>query len=340
MVRHAPTVRLTEDECQILLQRVERNEDPSRETKRATIVLEAADGKSNAEIAEAVGMTQKTVGKWRRRWLEDGVAGLRDDPRPGRPPKFTAVEKGQILSTVAHSSKSIDEWSLRELQEALDDEFDISVGRLHQLRESVELNATGQDTPSTSIPTEVESKRVKLIGVYLDDHVNGFVISVNEDSGQQPAQSSRGSHTSKQIEDSPQTTARNNLFAPLLRGEYPTEESPDGPERWVDFESFLDDLERQLAGGNLQIVIGMPAEDCSTPDIEELHSRLELTVHSTSSYTEWVNHLEVWLNISLSTVPAGELFESRTEKVQAIVQILLDSIDHPLPLTWKWQAPV
>jgi transposase-like protein len=60
-----------------------------REVVRAKIVLLAADGHSNAEIARRLDCTEKSVGKWRRRFFEEGVAGLDERPRPGRPRSFS-----------------------------------------------------------------------------------------------------------------------------------------------------------------------------------------------------------------------------------------------------------
>lgn len=58
----------------------------SRRAERARIVLACAEsGVSNGQVADAVGVTAVTVGKWRRRFAESGLVGLEDSPRPGRP---------------------------------------------------------------------------------------------------------------------------------------------------------------------------------------------------------------------------------------------------------------
>src|SRR5438132_1684229 len=68
------------------LERVVRSRTAERRAvERARIVLAAADGRSAARIAGEVGCSEQTVKKWRRRFEADGLAGLRDAPRPGRP---------------------------------------------------------------------------------------------------------------------------------------------------------------------------------------------------------------------------------------------------------------
>ncbi len=63
---------------------------PYRLVLRARIVLLAADGLANSVIAERLGICEDTARKWRRRYCEQGMDGLADAPRPGRPRKFPA----------------------------------------------------------------------------------------------------------------------------------------------------------------------------------------------------------------------------------------------------------
>jgi len=68
-----------------------------RDVQRAKIVLYAADGVSNAEIARRLEMCSKVVGQWRRRFVEHGLEGLADQARSGRPRRFPpgAGRRGQ-----------------------------------------------------------------------------------------------------------------------------------------------------------------------------------------------------------------------------------------------------
>jgi putative transposase len=97
--------------------------------QRARIVLAAADGLNNAQIGVALGVTAKLARRWRRRWLahravpleeRDVAARLRDAPRPGAPPTFTAEQLCQIVAlaceeTPAESERPISHWTPREL---------------------------------------------------------------------------------------------------------------------------------------------------------------------------------------------------------------------------------
>jgi transposase len=70
----------------------------ARMVLRAKIVLAAADGGSNTGIARELGVCPDTVRKWRARYLRAGLAGLADARRPGRPPRFTPVQRAQVTA--------------------------------------------------------------------------------------------------------------------------------------------------------------------------------------------------------------------------------------------------
>jgi len=90
MPRKSPfKIVLTEEERKYLEKTAKRYTLPHREVVRAQIVLLAAEGQSNKQIAEYVHMPREVVSKWRKRFFEERLEGLRERPRPGRPPAFS-----------------------------------------------------------------------------------------------------------------------------------------------------------------------------------------------------------------------------------------------------------
>jgi hypothetical protein len=81
-------VSLTAGQRRVLEARVRRATAQQREVMRARIVLAAADGQQNITIAGRLGVAVNTVSKWRKRFVEEGLAGLGDRKRPGRPRRF------------------------------------------------------------------------------------------------------------------------------------------------------------------------------------------------------------------------------------------------------------
>ncbi len=93
----AQEIVLEEPERRELVYRAACYTRPHREVLRAKLVLLAAEGRSNAEIAERLGMSTKAVGRWRRRFHEQRLDGLLDVARSGRPRRFppSAGRRGQ-----------------------------------------------------------------------------------------------------------------------------------------------------------------------------------------------------------------------------------------------------
>ena len=85
----------TKDERPILRKRAGPHTAPHWEVVRAKIVLLAAEGTSNKEIARRLYTSPQTVSKWRKRFYEEGLGGLEDRPRSGRPPTFPPFGEGR-----------------------------------------------------------------------------------------------------------------------------------------------------------------------------------------------------------------------------------------------------
>lgn len=92
---------------------------PHQARIRAHVVLHAARGRSNARIARETGLHLDTVRTWRGRFAEEGMPGLADRKRPGRPPSFTALQAVQVKALAcrlpAETGTPLSRWSCPEL---------------------------------------------------------------------------------------------------------------------------------------------------------------------------------------------------------------------------------
>ena len=116
-------IALPGEEEAVLAARARSVRSPYRDRLRAQIVLAAAAGKANAAIAAQVGVHVDTVRKWRRRFAAAGLAGLKDAPRSGRPPVFTAADRAEAIALAcalpAESGVPLSRWSCPELAREL-----------------------------------------------------------------------------------------------------------------------------------------------------------------------------------------------------------------------------
>lgn len=85
---------------------------------RCRIVLACGEGLDSKTVAEQVGCSQNTVGKWRARFLEARLDGLTDDPRPGRPATVTAEQVEEVVvATLEQTPKNATHWSRATMAE-------------------------------------------------------------------------------------------------------------------------------------------------------------------------------------------------------------------------------
>lgn len=95
MPRKSPyNIKLIEEEERQLRKRAQKYTSPYFSVVRAKIVLLAAEGLSNDEIAEKLDTPRQVVSKWRKRFFEQGMSGLQDHPRVGRPARFSPQNRG------------------------------------------------------------------------------------------------------------------------------------------------------------------------------------------------------------------------------------------------------
>lgn len=113
--RPASRVSATADEKIRLAAWAEREDDPSL-AQRARIVLGCLEGHSNLEVARIEGVTNVTVGKWRRRFGAQGLAGLRDAPRSGGPRIIDDERVAEVVRlTLEASPPDAGRWTTRSL---------------------------------------------------------------------------------------------------------------------------------------------------------------------------------------------------------------------------------
>ena len=119
-MRIAPRVVLTEDQEHTLRQWTRGRSLPARQVERARIVLLAAAGKQDLEIAAEVGVSNQKAARWRKRFLKLGLAGLeKDAPRSGRTPTVGTAAKVQevVRKTTQEKPANATHWSTRIMAE-------------------------------------------------------------------------------------------------------------------------------------------------------------------------------------------------------------------------------
>jgi len=154
---------------------------PSGLAKRARMVLLAADGVPNAQIARTVGASRPTVIGWRDRYAAGGIAALEDEPRSGRPAAIDEIDV--VAAALASDGRpperlGITRWSARFMAAQLGTSF-ASVARIWR---KWDLQPQRVEGFTFSTDPELEYRIRDAVGLYLDPPANAVVVSVDEKS--------------------------------------------------------------------------------------------------------------------------------------------------------------
>jgi transposase len=154
---------------------------PVRDVQRAQIVLDAAAGRSNAAIARRLRIRQNTVRLWRGRFVDHGLQGLLDRPRPGRPPVYGPDVHLRIVATVTEELPEADsQWSHRLLAEHLEDDK-ISASQIGRILADLDLKphrVRGWLTRRASPDFFIKASAV--CDLYLNPPEGSIVVCVDE----------------------------------------------------------------------------------------------------------------------------------------------------------------
>ena len=144
--------------------------------QRARIVLLAADGVANYEIAARVGVTRPTVNLWRNRYAERGMAGLDGVRPPGRP---RSVDRAKVITatlTPPPASLGVTHWSSRLLA----DRLGLEHSTVAAIWKEYGVKPWKTETFKFSTEPELEAKVVDIVGLYLAPPENAVVLCVDE----------------------------------------------------------------------------------------------------------------------------------------------------------------
>lgn len=153
---------------------------PARQVLRAQIVLLAAAGKRNQEIAAELGIEQLTVGRWRKRFAAQRLAGIeKDAPRGGRKPKLReSVVRKIIDATTQRKPKNATHWSTRSLA----GELGIDHVMVHRVWRANGLKPHLIKTFKVSNDKRFIEKMTDVVGLYLNPPEHALVLRCDEKS--------------------------------------------------------------------------------------------------------------------------------------------------------------
>ena len=179
-MRIAKMIELDQDTERELGVLVRRRTVQARLQQRALVVLLAAEGRQNKDIADQAGLDRRQVALWRARFLAGGIDALRKDaPRSGRPATITAEIESRIVQTTLHSKPAnATHWSTRTLAEHLG----FGATTVRRVWQSNGLKPHLGRTFKLSRDPRFEDKLLDVVGLYMNPPEHALVLSCDEKS--------------------------------------------------------------------------------------------------------------------------------------------------------------
>jgi len=325
------------------LTRLVRNpRTPQKLALRASIVLGAADGVSNNQLAQELATSRPTVIQWRRRYQRGGVEGLlQDAPRPGRKKQITAEQIATIIDATLHTSpKDATHWSARTLAQAQG----VSHSTVFRIWQSYGLQPHRIESFKLSTDPHFAAKVRDIVGLYLNPPDRALVFSVDEKSQiqaldrTQPLLPLRPGIPARQTHDYTRH-GTTTLFAALdvLTGKVIGSCQPR--HRHIEFLSFLEALDRAAPRRRQIHLILDNYGTHKHPAVQgwfRAHPRYHL--HYTPTGSSWINLVERWFaEITRKRIRRGT-FRSVGELVRAIREYIRENNKAPRPFVWTAPA--
>ena len=178
MSRPVTKIKLNKEEKEELERRIRSVTTSKRDSLRAEIILLRAGGKSQEEVVKEVGVSHVCVSKWTRRFIENGIEGLKDAPGRGRKPSIPFEKIEQVITRVTQSPPGKIRWSVRSMAK----EIGISRHSVHQIWERNDLKPHLVRTFKFSKDPAFEKKFWDVIALYLNPPDKALVLCCDEKS--------------------------------------------------------------------------------------------------------------------------------------------------------------
>ncbi|MDE0804886.1 MAG: IS630 family transposase [Acidimicrobiales bacterium] len=332
-----------DDESREVLERwVRRSTVSAGLARRARIVLEAATGATNVDVAERVGVNANTVSKWRRRFIEGGLVGLSDEYRPGRPRTISDDDVESVIIKTLNDDPpgEATHWSTRSMA----DVAGVSQSSVSRIWRAFGLQPHRQSTFKLSTDPHFVDKVHDVVGLYLNPPERAVVICIDEKTGIQALD--RTQLALPMLPGSPATRSHDyvrhgtvDLFAALNVGTGEVITRTDKQHRAIEFRKFLDLVADQIPAGLDVHVILDNASTHKTPAIKKwLQRHPGWEFHFTPTSSSWLNLVERWF----SELTTKKLQRSTHRSVRELANDIIAWADawntNPRPFVWRKTA--
>ena len=309
--------------------------------QRSRIVLLAAEGLRNTEIAERLGVHRHMATKWRARFAEQRLDGLVDEPRPGRPRTVTDEQvEAVVVRTLETTPKDATHWSTRSMAR----EIGLTQSAVLRIWHAFGLQPHRQDAWKLSKDPQFVAKVRDVVGLYLDPPERAVVLCVDEKSQIQaldrtapilpmlPGTPERATHDYKRAGTS-------SLYAALDITTGQVIGRLHGRHRAIEFKQFLQTIDREVPSDLDVHVVLDNSSTHKTPAIQKwLAAHPRFVLHFTPTSSSWLNLVERWF-AELTTKKLKRGAHRSVRQLNTDIRAWIDTWnDNPKPFIWTKTA--
>lgn len=308
-----------------------------RLVERARMLLGCIEGEAIKDIAATLHVKPNTVITWRNRFVATGVAGLRDQPRSGKPPTYTGNFRDRVLATLEQAPPPGQAtWD----GPAVAKHLGVSADAVWRVLRKEGICLQRQRSWCVSTDPEFVPKAADIVGLYLNPPENALVISVDEKPSIQALERRTGyvqTDSGKIVRGYKSTYKRHgtlNLFAALEVSTGAVHTETTTYKRRVDFLAFMDQVVADLPDATeLHVIL----------DNYSIHKKCDawlaehpqVTFHYTPTSASWLNLVEVWFGMLSRKALRGASFRTIAELSAAIEAFIAAYGPTAKPFVWR-----
>ena len=328
---------LSDEERSELESLARRRRTASALAQRARMVLACAAGHDNNTVARRVRVAPATVGKWRRRFIEDRVAGLLDEPRPGAPRQISDEQiEDVIVRTLESTPKGATHWSTRDMAKATG----LSAMAVSRIWRAFGLQPHRTETFKLSPDPLLIDKVRDIVGLYLNPPTHAVVYCVDVKPQiqaldrtapllpLQPGQVERRTHDYERH-------GTTSLYAALNVKSGKVMGQTFSRQRARELRIFLDRIDANVPDElDVHIILDNASAHKSALVQRWLARHPRFHFHFTPTYSSWINLVERWFSALTTKQLRRGVHRSVRELIAAIREFIDVHNETGKPYVW------